>query len=60
MGIHYIIDDFKGCGKYVPVFPADAISEGDPIFVIDKGICIDCGSCDDVCPVDATKWDTTA
>jgi len=36
MGIHYIIDDFKGCGKYVPVFPADAISEGDPIFVIER------------------------
>jgi Fe-S-cluster-containing hydrogenase component 2 len=37
-----------------------AISSGDPIFVIDKEVCIECGACDDVCPVDAIKWEGKA
>jgi Fe-S-cluster-containing hydrogenase component 2 len=31
----------------------DAISEGDEINVIDPAKCTDCGSCVEVCPVDA-------
>ncbi|MDD4747220.1 MAG: 4Fe-4S binding protein, partial [Salinivirgaceae bacterium] len=32
--------------------PVDAISEGD-IYVIDAVACTDCGSCAEVCPVEA-------
>jgi NAD-dependent dihydropyrimidine dehydrogenase PreA subunit len=28
--------------------------------VIDKEICVDCGACDSVCPVDVIKWEITA
>ncbi|MBN1821999.1 MAG: 4Fe-4S binding protein, partial [Prolixibacteraceae bacterium] len=32
--------------------PVDAISEGD-IYTIDPDLCTDCGSCSEVCPVEA-------
>ena len=35
------------------VCPVEAISEGDPKYVIDPDICTDCGACVDECPVDA-------
>jgi ferredoxin len=35
------------------VCPVDAISEGDPKYVIDPDACVDCGQCADECPVDA-------
>ena len=31
------------------------LSEGDDIYVIDPDLCIDCGACADVCPVDAPQ-----
>jgi ferredoxin len=60
MGTHYIIDECILCGTCVPVCPVNAISEDDPLYIIDKEICTDCGACDDVCPVDAIKWEETA
>ncbi len=50
----YVINDSCiACGACVPECPTDAISEGDPIYVIDPDKCIDCGACADVCPTDA-------
>ncbi len=59
MGTHYITDECILCGTCVPVCPVNAISEGDPLYIIDKETCTDCGACDDVCPVDAIKWENT-
>ncbi|MBP1719402.1 MAG: 4Fe-4S dicluster domain, partial [Deltaproteobacteria bacterium] len=33
--------------------PVEAIKEGDPKYVIDPEKCTDCGTCADVCPVEA-------
>ena len=60
MGTHYIVDDCTMCGACEPVCPVEAISEADPMYVIDKETCTDCGACDDVCPVEAIKWEETA
>ena len=50
----YIIDDkCTCCGACVPVCPVDAISEGDPKYIIDPDICTDCGACEPECPVEA-------
>ena len=46
---HMITDECIACGEG----PVDAISEGDGKFVIDPELCIDCGACKSVCPVDA-------
>ena len=35
----------------------EAISEGDPNYVIDPDTCIDCGNCANVCPVGAPVAD---
>ncbi len=35
--------------------PTEAITAGDDKYVIDPDKCIDCGSCADVCPVDAPQ-----
>ncbi|KHD86444.1 indolepyruvate ferredoxin oxidoreductase subunit alpha [Heyndrickxia ginsengihumi] len=37
----------------VDVCPVDCISEGKDMFYIDPDICIDCGACQAVCPVEA-------
>jgi len=58
-----ITDECIACGACEPECPNKAISEGDPIFVIDPNKCTECvGSyprsrCKDVCPVDATVPD---
>ena len=41
------------CGTCVEECPADAISEGKNIYVIDKEACTECGTCVDVCPAEA-------
>ncbi len=41
------------CGNCLEECPADAISEGDPIYVIDPVKCTACKKCASVCPVDA-------
>jgi NAD-dependent dihydropyrimidine dehydrogenase PreA subunit len=37
----------------VDVCPVDCIEEGETMFYIDPDICIDCGACQAVCPVEA-------
>lgn len=48
-----ITDDCVACGACEAECPEDAISEGDPKFVIDASKCTDCGACQEVCPNDA-------
>ncbi|MCL2697149.1 MAG: 4Fe-4S binding protein [Oscillospiraceae bacterium] len=50
-----INDNCISCGACVGSCPTDAISEGDPIYVIDAEKCIDCGACAPDCPVDAIE-----
>ena len=38
------------CGVCMDECPADAISEGDDIYVTDAELCTDCGACAEVCP----------
>ena len=47
---HFIADTCIACGACVGECPTGAISEGDPIYVIDPETCIDCGACVPVCP----------
>ena len=48
-----ITDECRACGLCMDECPEEAISEGDPIYVIDPEKCTDCGSCEDVCPNEA-------
>lgn len=41
------------CGDCLPLCPIDAISAGDPIYVIDPWLCVDFEECLPACPVDA-------
>jgi ferredoxin len=41
----------------VDVCPVDCIAEGDDQFFIDPDICIDCGACEAVCPVQAIYYE---
>jgi len=54
---HRITDDCLACGACVDECPNDAISEGDPIYVIDPELCDDCGTCVDSCPNEAIVAD---
>ena len=47
-----ITEECIACGACEPECPEGAISEGDPLYVIDASKCNDCGSCAEVCPVD--------
>ena len=50
---HKMSDDCTMCGACVDVCPVEAISEGDPKYIIDPELCTDCGVCIDECPVEA-------
>lgn len=41
------------CGACTEVCPVDAISAGDPRYIINPDTCTDCGACEPECPVDA-------
>ena len=50
----YVINDnCTMCGACVEVCPTEAISEGDPKYIIDPELCSECGVCADECPTDA-------
>ena len=54
-----IHDDCVACGVCEPECPVDAITEGDPLYVIDPEKCVDCKGyfdspkCAEVCPTEA-------
>jgi len=50
---HVISNECTLCGTCLPVCPVEAISEGDPKYVIDPDTCTDCGACVEECPVQA-------
>ena len=52
----YIISsDCLACGACISECPTDAITAGDPIYVINPDVCIDCGVCASSCPTEAIK-----
>jgi ferredoxin len=50
---YFITDRCTRVGACLPVCPVEAISEGDPVYVIDPDKCIECGACAAVCPENA-------
>jgi ferredoxin len=52
---HKITEDCVACGTCIDECAQEAISEGDPIYVIDPEKCTDCGTCVEACPSDAIK-----
>lgn len=54
-----ITDECISCGACEPECPVGAISEGDTVYVIDPGKCVECvghhdaPQCAEICPVDA-------
>ena len=50
-----INDSCLACGTCVPECPVEAISEGDPIYVIDPDKCTDCGACAEACPAESIE-----
>jgi len=50
---HVISDKCTKCGSCKAACPTEAISEGDPKYVIDPEKCVDCGVCVSECPVEA-------
>lgn len=57
--VYKITEDCVMCGVCVTVCPNEAISEGDPVYVIDPNKCTECvpahptPQCADVCPSQA-------
>jgi ferredoxin len=58
-----ITDECISCGACEPECPVGAISEGDTVYVIDPGKCVECvghhdsPQCVEICPVDAPQPD---
>lgn len=50
---HKITEECLACDSCREGCPEGAISEGDPIYVIDPAKCSDCGTCADTCPAGA-------
>jgi ferredoxin len=50
---HKITDACLACGTCVPECPVEAITESDPIYLIDEAKCTDCGACVQACPAEA-------
>jgi len=45
-----ILDTCVACGVCISECPVGAITEGDPIYMIDPELCTECGACADACP----------
>ena len=61
MPVTYVVNDNCIACKYtdcVVVCPVDCFYEGENMLVIHPDECIDCGSCEPECPVDAIRPDT--
>lgn len=52
---YLISSECIACGACVDNCPVEAITAGDPIYIIEADKCIDCGACNSVCPVEAPK-----
>jgi len=58
-----ITEECISCGACEPECPNNAISEGDPVYIIDPNKCTECvgfyesSRCAEVCPVEACKPD---
>jgi ferredoxin len=58
-----INEECISCGVCLPECPNEAISEGDPIYIINPGLCTECvgfydePQCVNVCPVEAVVLD---
>jgi len=52
-----INDKCTTCGACKPECPVDAISEGNPKYIIDPDTCISCGACSPACPSEAIDPD---
>lgn len=50
-----ISSDCIACGACADGCPVEAISAGDPTYVINAEACIDCGACASTCPVGAPQ-----
>lgn len=50
---YVITDKCEKCGDCKEECPVEAISEGDPKYVIDPDTCVDCGTCAEVCSAGA-------
>lgn len=48
-----ITDECLACGACVDECPNEAITEDDPIYVIDPEKCDDCATCVESCPSEA-------
>ncbi len=50
---YVISDECISCGSCVSGCPANAISQGDAHYEIDKDACLSCGACEATCPMGA-------
>lgn len=50
---YIITNDCIMCDACLPECPEDAITAGDPVYIIDQFKCTDCGDCAEVCPTEA-------
>jgi ferredoxin len=50
---YIITNDCIMCDACLPECPEDAISAGDPVYIIYAQKCTDCGDCAEVCPTEA-------
>jgi len=48
-----IVSTCTACGLCLPTCPIDAITVGEPVYVIDQELCCDFEDCLAVCPVNA-------